>query len=54
MFHDSRVAADHQAVPALEAEHTAAGADIDVLDFALGQRRRAVDIVAVVGCCRRR
>ena len=43
------LAADHQAVAALEAPDAAAGADVDVVDAALGQRGRARDVVAVVG-----
>src|SRR5262249_5646813 len=37
--------ADHQAVAALEAPHTAAGADVDVIDARCRKRRRARDIV---------
>ena len=43
------VAADHQAVAALEPEDAAAGAAVDVVDPALGQPRGGVDVVAVVG-----
>src|SRR5262249_6800015 len=38
-------AADHQAVPALEAPHAAAGAGVDVVDAAGGQRLGAPDVV---------
>jgi hypothetical protein len=48
MLYDLLLTADHQAMSALEAEHATAGADVDVLDSALAQRRRAVDVVAVV------
>ena len=43
------VAADHQAVAALEAEHAAARAHVDVVQALLGERLRAGDVVAVVG-----
>ena len=43
------VAADHQAVAALEAEDAAAGADVDVVDALLAQLRGPADVVAVVG-----
>ena len=42
------LAADHHAEATLQAEHAAAGADIDVADAPLGERRRPVDVVAVV------
>ena len=42
-------AADHQAVAALEAEHTARGAAVDVVDPALRQLGGAADVIAVVG-----
>ena len=41
--------ADHQAVAALEAEHPAAGADVDVVEPELGELLPAADIVVVVG-----
>ncbi len=48
VLHDVVLAPDHQAEAALEAEHAAARADVDVVD-ALGlQLRRAVHVVAVV------
>ena len=44
------LAADHQAVAALQAGDAAAGADVDVVDgSARGEPRRAADVVAVVG-----
>src|SRR4051794_37842861 len=43
------VAADHQAVAALEAEHAAARAHVDVVQALLAQRPRPDDVVAVVG-----
>ena len=46
---DLVLAADHQAVAALEAEHAAAGADVDVVDALLAQLGRPVDVLAVVG-----
>src|SRR5262245_27363812 len=42
------LAADHQAEAALEAEDTAARADIDVVDALTGEHLRAIDVVAVV------
>ena len=39
MRDDAVLATDHQAEAALEAEHAAAGADVDVVDALLGQRR---------------
>ena len=46
---DVVLAADHEAEPALEPEHAAAGADVDVVDALRLQARGAVDVVAVVG-----
>ena len=43
------VAADHQAVAALQAEDAAAGADVDVVDALLPQLLGPADVVAVVG-----
>src|SRR5262249_57791400 len=39
--------ADHQAEAAVEPEHAAARADVDVVDPLLRQRLRTVDVVAV-------
>src|SRR6184192_3457815 len=49
MTHDVRLAADHEAVAALETEHASAGAAVDVVEPAAGEPGRAVDVVAVVG-----
>ena len=46
---DVVLAADHQAVAALEAVHAAAGADVDVVDALVLQLSGSVDVVAVVG-----
>jgi hypothetical protein len=46
--HDLGLTADHQAVAALQAEHAAARAAVDVLDAALGQLLGALDVVAVI------
>ena len=43
-----RFAPDHQAEAAFEAEHPAAGADIDVVDLSVSKFGGAVDVVAVV------
>ena len=42
-------AADHEAEAALEAEHAAARATVDVADALLGELGRTADVVAVVG-----
>ena len=47
--HDVVLAADHQAEAPLEAEHAAAGADVDVVHALGRQRLGPVDVVAVVG-----
>ena len=44
-LHRGAVAADHQAVAALEAEHAAAGAGVDVGDLLAGERPGAADVV---------
>src|SRR5439155_8482826 len=49
MTHDVRLAADHEAVAALETEHAAARAAVDVVEPPAGEPGRAVDVVAVVG-----
>ena len=46
---DVVLAADHEAEAALEAEHAAARADVDVVDALRAKRVGAVDVVAVVG-----
>ena len=43
------LAANHQAVAAVEPGHASAGADIDVMNSFFFQGRPALDIVAVVG-----
>jgi hypothetical protein len=43
------VAADHHAVADLEPPHAAGGADVDVVDPALVERRRAAHVVVPVG-----
>src|SRR5437870_306479 len=47
--HDVRLAADHEAVAALEPEHAAAGAAVHVVEPVAGEPARAIDVVAVVG-----
>ena len=42
---DLVLAADHEAVAALEAVHAAAGAGVDVVDVLRGERLRAADVV---------
>ena len=42
------VAADHQAVPALESENPAAGADVDVMDALLAERFGPPDVITVI------
>src|SRR5256885_564971 len=49
MTHDVRLAADHEAVAALETEHAAARAAVHVVEPTAGEPGRAVDVVAVVG-----
>jgi hypothetical protein len=44
----ARLTADHQAVASLEAPHPTAGADVEVVDTACGQRAGAVDVIPVV------
>ena len=48
MLHDLGLAADHQAVAAVETEDAAARADVDVLDPLRGKPLGAIDVVAVV------
>ena len=45
---DIVLAADHQAEAALQPEHAAAGADVDVVDALLGQLGGMADVVVVV------
>jgi hypothetical protein len=42
-------AAQHQAVPPIQAEDPATGAAVDVVDSVVGERLRAADVVAVIG-----
>ena len=42
-------AADHHAIAPVEAEHAAAGADVDIVDLLRGQFLGAADVVDVVG-----
>src|SRR5262249_46405021 len=49
MTHDVRLAADHEAVAALETEHAAARAAVHVVEPAPGEPGRTVDVVTVVG-----
>src|SRR5439155_1465836 len=49
MTHDVRLAADHEAVAALETEHAAARAAVHVVGPAAGEPGRAVDVVTVEG-----
>src|SRR4051812_43797689 len=48
MFNDLPLAADHQAVPALQAPDAAARAYVDVVDLLCAEVLRAADVVDVV------
>ena len=48
MLHDSRLAADHHAIAALQAPHATAGADVDVMNVLRGELLGATDVVHVV------